>query len=159
MREIARRRGNFRGVCPRIGRLRDSYHGVYRLVGMGPACLKQPVLFMSWNDTHESVDEEISHRTKKRLSRDVQAGWSGVRNTNRKHNCDFCLCSESQRSRTEAHRRGVTRQLVKRRRKRTSGSIVPRHPWPTNSSTSYVFKEENPNGSSERNDSYSSEGL
>ena len=66
----------------------------------GTGLSKQPVLFMSWNDTHESVDEEISHRTKKRLSRDVQAGWSGVRNTSRKHKVVFCLCSESQRSRT-----------------------------------------------------------
>ena len=30
MREIARKRGNFRGVCPYIGRLRDPVHGVYR---------------------------------------------------------------------------------------------------------------------------------
>ena len=65
----------------------------------GTGLSKQPVLFMSWNDTHESVDEEISHRTKKRLSRDVQAGWSGVRNTNRKYEVIFCLCSESEGSR------------------------------------------------------------
>ena len=30
MREIAVKAGNFRGVCPTIGRLSASCHGVYR---------------------------------------------------------------------------------------------------------------------------------
>jgi hypothetical protein len=94
MREIALKRGNFRGVCPRIGRLRGPCHGVDRLAGVKPACFV-PVLFMSKNDTHDNVDESF-HRTK----RD---------------------------SKTK--------------------------------STSYVFKEEQPNGSSERNDPHSPEGL
>lgn len=54
MREIARKRGNFRGVCPRIGRLRASCHGVYRLAGRKPAC-HCAGFFVAWSDTHESV--------------------------------------------------------------------------------------------------------
>ena len=54
MREIALKRGNFRGVCPTIGRLSESVHGVYRPVRRKPACLCAG-FFVAWSDTHESV--------------------------------------------------------------------------------------------------------
>ena len=51
MREIAARAGNFRGVCPIIGRLRMSYRGVDRLA-MDKYRPFVPVFSMSGNDTH-----------------------------------------------------------------------------------------------------------
>ena len=39
MQEIARKRGNFYGVCPRIGRLKGPVHGVDRREWVKPACL------------------------------------------------------------------------------------------------------------------------
>ena len=50
-REIALQGGNFRGVCPIIGRLRSPVCGVDRhTMGQVPATV--PVFFMSRNDTH-----------------------------------------------------------------------------------------------------------
>ena len=50
-REIAPQGGNFRGVCPIIGRLRSPVCGVDRhTMGQVPATV--PVFFMSRNDTH-----------------------------------------------------------------------------------------------------------
>ena len=54
MREIALKRGNFRGVCPTIGRLSE---GCTRRISPGAA--KTGLLcagfFAAWSDTHESV--------------------------------------------------------------------------------------------------------
>jgi len=61
MREIARKRGNFRGVCPTIGRLSESIHGVYRLV-YGETGLHCAGFFVAGSDTHESVCRP-AHRT------------------------------------------------------------------------------------------------
>ena len=56
MREIALKRGNFRGVCPTIGRLSE---GCTRRISPGAA--KTGLLcagfFVAWSDTHESVYE------------------------------------------------------------------------------------------------------
>ena len=64
-REIAdRSSGNFRGVCPRIGRLRmDQNAGVDRraMIGTGQSFL--PVFFMSRNDTHGTAGKKDSHCT------------------------------------------------------------------------------------------------
>ena len=54
-REIAPRGGNFRGVCPIIGRLRRSVRCVYRhaMISYRPEeHVLKPVFFMSRNDTH-----------------------------------------------------------------------------------------------------------
>ncbi len=42
-----------------IGRLRDSFHGVYRPGRVEPACFA-PVLFMPGSDTHGNVDENLT---------------------------------------------------------------------------------------------------
>ena len=54
MREIAVKTGNFRGVCPTIGRLRASCHGVYRR-DREETGLHCAGFFVAWSDTHESV--------------------------------------------------------------------------------------------------------
>ena len=61
MREIARERGNFRGVCPTIGRLSESVHGVYRLVRRKPAC-HCAGFFVARSDTHGNVYRALTVR-------------------------------------------------------------------------------------------------
>ena len=55
-----------------IGRLREPVYGVYRRAEGEPAS-DVPVFFLSWSDTHESVDRK-SHRTE----RDEQKNTSYV---------------------------------------------------------------------------------
>ena len=55
MREIAAQAGNFRGVCPTIGRLKDL-NTAYIAVNGGNRPALMPVSFISRSDTHESVD-------------------------------------------------------------------------------------------------------
>ncbi len=61
MWEIAVKTGNFRGVCPFIGRLRGLCTGVYRRRMDRTGLLQAPVFFMSRNDTHDTVDKKIPH--------------------------------------------------------------------------------------------------
>ncbi len=62
MREIAPEGGNFRGVCPVIGRLSDPVRaGVYRRRQEGPA-LRRP-FFMVRSDTHGGVNKKMLIRT------------------------------------------------------------------------------------------------
>mgnify|MGYP005827095999 CR=1 FL=1 len=58
MREIAAQAGNFRGVCPTIGRLKDL-NTAYIAVNGGNRPALMPVSFMSRSDTHESVDKSL----------------------------------------------------------------------------------------------------
>ena len=64
MREIALKRGNFRGVCPTIGRLSES---VPRRIspGTGRTGLLCAGFFVAWSDTHESVYIQIAHRRRR----------------------------------------------------------------------------------------------
>lgn len=58
MREIAAQAGNFRGVCPLIGRLRGLCTGVYRRRMDKTGLFQAPVFFMLRNDTHDTVDKK-----------------------------------------------------------------------------------------------------
>ena len=61
MREIAVKTGNFRGVCPTIGRLKDLDTAYIAADGWNrPAFM--PVSFVPRSDTHESV-YRLLHRT------------------------------------------------------------------------------------------------
>ena len=56
MREIAVKTGNFRGVCPTIGRLSEFLYTAYIVrVRREPACLCAG-FFVAGSDTHEGVD-------------------------------------------------------------------------------------------------------
>ena len=63
MREIAVKTGNFRGVCPTIGRLSEFLYTAYIVrVRREPACLCAG-FFVVGSDTHGNV-YSFAHRTK-----------------------------------------------------------------------------------------------
>ena len=55
MREIAAKAGNFRGVCPTIGRLSECCTRRISPGAVKPAC-HCAGFFVAWSDTHESVE-------------------------------------------------------------------------------------------------------
>ena len=56
MREIAARAGNFRGVCPVIGRLNCPVALAYIAAPRGKGSALRRPFFMAWNDTHGGVN-------------------------------------------------------------------------------------------------------
>ena len=59
MREIARKRGNFRGVCPVIGRLNLLRQALAYIAGHEEWVGLGRPFFMAWNDTHGGADKEV----------------------------------------------------------------------------------------------------
>ena len=56
MREIAAKAGNFRGVCPVIGRLNCPVTPAYIAVPKGERSALRRPFFMAWSDTHGGVN-------------------------------------------------------------------------------------------------------
>ena len=56
MREIAAKAGNFRGVCPVIGRLNCPVALAYIAAPRGEGSALRRPFFMAWSDTHGGVN-------------------------------------------------------------------------------------------------------